>query len=313
MASQKFPFLLPVGRKLWGSLYKPETTDFEGRPLVYKSGPDMGKPRVEFNFGVAIPKDGSGQHWASTSWGAPIWQAGHSGVANAGQIGDFSWKVIDGDSDVVPKAQPNKPAPKAPRDKAGFAGHWVLSLSSSFAPSIVDGTDGSFRPMTQEGAVMPGDLIQVQGSAAYNGSQGNPGVFLNHDIVCFSGYHKDGRLTTSVNAAAVGFQTGLAAGAVAAPPGTFPGAAVSAPSAPAAPAAPVPPAVPAAPPVTAPVPPVAVAPNPAFAPPPPVPVPAAPAAPVRTMLPAANGVPYEEWVKAGWTDAQLIQQGKMAA
>ncbi len=310
--AQKFPFLLPVGRFMFGSLYKANDKDFDGNPLVFKSGADKGKPRLEFVVGVAIPKDGTNQHWAVTAWGAEIWKAGHSGVANAGQMGDdFSWKVTDGDSAVVPKARPNKTAPKAPREKEGYPGHWVLNLKSSYAPKIVDGTDGSFRPMLQPDAVMPGDWIQVQGDAQYNSSESNAGVFLNHSIVCFSGLHKDGRLSGGgEDPAAVGFSVGLAAGAVTAPVGTFPGAAAPAPGTPPVPpaavAAPVPPAAA----VTPPIPPVAVAPNPAFAPPPPVP--AAPAAPVRTMLPKANGVPYEEYIKAGWTDAQLIADQRMA-
>jgi len=37
-----------------------------------------------------------------------------------------------------------------------------------------------------------------------------------------------------------------------------------------------------------------------------------PAAPVRTMLPAANGATYEAMIAAGWTDAMLVQHGMMA-
>ena len=57
MASVQVPLVLPPGRFVWGSLYKGRDKDFEGRPLVYKTGPDAGKPRVTFDFGVAIPKE----------------------------------------------------------------------------------------------------------------------------------------------------------------------------------------------------------------------------------------------------------------
>lgn len=319
MAYQKFPFCLPAGLFLWGSLYKPDTTDFEGKPLVYKNGPDQGKPRVEYNIGVAIPKDGSGNHWAHSKWGAAIWQAGHAGAQNAGGIEDFSWKITDGDSDKVPKQQPGKPARKAPKDRPYHAGHWIVSLSSSFAPGVVNGVDGTFAPIAQEGAVLPGDLVQISGDAVYNGSQGNPGVFLNHSLVCFSGYSPHGRITAGVDPKSVGFSTGLAAGGVAAPVG---GAAAPAPGAgapPAAPAAggsmPPPPGGTAAPaPSSMPPPPgttTAVQPNANFAPPPPG-AGAPPAAPARVMLPAANGTTYEAFKDAGWTDEQLIQHGKMA-
>jgi len=41
--------------------------------------------------------------------------------------------------------------------------------------------------------------------------------------------------------------------------------------------------------------------------------PPAPVAPVRQMTAAANGVTYEAYVAAGWSDAQLVQNGMMMA
>lgn len=303
MASQKFDFLTPPGRMVWGDLYKAVTKDFEGRDLVFKTGPDAGKPRSKFDFGIAIPKV-AGQHWAATEWGAKIWQAGHAGVSNAGQVADFSWKVTDGDDATLSPIKPGKPQGKAPNQREGYPGHWVLSLSSSFAPQIVDGTNGQFTPITQPDAVKAGDFIQVKGNASYNGSQGNPGVFLNHEVVCFSGYHPKGRLATGgIDATQVGFATGAAPGATTTPVG-----AAAVPGAPAA-QAPLPPAVaaPAAPAATV------VTPNASFAPPVPgAPVPPVPSAPAaRVMLPAANGATYDAMKAAGWTDEQLVQHGMM--
>ena len=300
MASQKFDFLTPPGRMVWGDLYKAVTKDFEGRDLVFKTGPDAGKPRSKFDFGIAIPKV-AGQHWAATEWGAKIWQTGHAGVSNAGQVADFSWKVTDGDDATLPPIKPGKPQGKAPNQREGYPGHWVLSLSSSFAPQIVDGTNGQFTPITQPDAVKAGDFIQVKGNASYNGSQGNPGVFLNHEVVCFSGYHPKGRLATGgIDATQVGFATGAAPGATTTPIG-----AAAVPGAPAQ--APLPPAV------AAPAAPTVVQPNASFAPPVPgaavPPVPSAPAA--RVMLPAANGASYDAMKAAGWTDEQLVQHGMM--
>lgn len=310
MAQQQLPFTLPPGRLVWGSLYKPRDKDYEGRPLVYKTGPDAGKPRVTYDIGVAIPKQPGATHWAHTEWGKVIWQAGHARVNNAGQLGDgFSWKVQDGDSAVV-KQQPGKPPGKAPRDREGHAGCWIVALSSSFAPTIVDARSPKFEPFTQPNAVLPGDYIQVQGNAADNESVGNPGVFLNHNLVAFSGFGQ--RISTGVDPASVGFQVGTAAGASAAPIG---GAMPAPPAAPAAAGAPPPytppPGSQPPPPPAAPAPHVAVAPNPAFAPPPPPAAP--PPAPARQMLPAAGGTTYQQFIDAGWTDAQLIQNGKMAA
>ena len=64
--------------------------------------------------------------------------------------------------------------------------------------------------------------------------------------------------------------------------------------------------------------PIPVTPNTGFVqvpPPAPAPMapPPAPAAPVRQMTAAANGVTYEAYVAAGWSDAQLVQNGLMLA
>ena len=50
-------------------------------------------------------------------------------------------------------------------------------------------------------------------------------------------------------------------------------------------------------------------PTPEVAPPPPAPP--APAAPVRQMSAAANGATYEQYIAAGWNDAQLVAGGLM--
>ena len=312
MSFPKFDFLTPPGRMVWGDLYRAETKDFDGNDLVYKNGPDKGKPRVKFDFGVAIPKV-PGQHWASSEWGAKIWQAGHAGVANANEVKDFSWKITDGDDATLPPIKAGKPQGKAPKDRAGYPGHWVLSMSSSFAPRVIDGTKGDAMPdIVQPDAVKPGDIIQVKGNTSYNGSNGNPGVYLNHEIVCFSGHHREGRFASGgTDVASVGFQTGVASGGTTALPGV-----AALPQSVAVPAAspaqpPVPPAVaaPAAPTATV------VTPNVSFAPPVPgAPVPPVPAAPpARVMLPAANGATYDAMKAAGWTDEQLVQHGMMQA
>jgi len=142
----------------------------------------------------------------------------------------------------------------------------------------------------------------VNCTVAGNESSQRPGLYLNHNMVALSGYGPE--IVVGPDPTSVGFGAApLPPGASAVPTGAF----APAPAAP--PVAPAPVAPPVAP---APVaPPVAVAPNPAFlAPPPPA---APPAAPVRVMLPAANGASYEQLLAAGWTDAQMVQHGMMAA
>ena len=299
--------LTPVGRLVAGSLYKAQTTDAEGRPLVIKSGPQAGQPRVDFFFALAIPK-GQEQHWSQTPWGQKIWAAGHAAFPQGqGNAPTFAWKVTDGDSQV-----PNSLG-KKPCDREGYKGNWVLAFSSGFAPKIYN-ADGS-QQLLEENAVKLGYYVQVFGSVSGNGSLQQPGVFLNHGMVALSAYGPE--IVVGPDAAAVGFGGGaLPAGASAvpvsapfnpAPPAGSPVPAVGAPYVPTPAAAVTPPAMtPAVVAAATVVPPIV--PNPAILQPPPP-----PAAPARVMLPAAQGATYEAMVAAGWTDALLIQHGMMQA
>lgn len=279
-------FTTPVGRLVQGSLYHPQDKDADGNPLTIKNGPNAGQPKVQYYFGVAIPK-GSEQHWNQTEWGQKIWKAGVDGFPQ-GQYNapTFAWKITDGDSNI-----PNKKG-KRPCDKEGYKGHWVLNFSSGFAPRIFN-ADGS-QPILDEDAVKPGYYIQVNGDVDSNGSSLNPGVYLNHELVALSAYGPEINLTT-VDATAVGFGASpLPAGASPAPLG---GGFNPAP---------------------APAPAPSPTPNPAFLQvPPPVAPPAAPpvppAVPVRQMTALANGATYDQMVAAGWTDDLLVQHGMMVA
>lgn len=314
--------LTPPGRIVRGSLYKGFDKDAEGRPLVVKSGPQQGQPRVDYFFAIAIPKAGE-QHWSQTAWGATIAKVGMESFPQAYAAPTFAWKVVDGDSQI-----PNKKGRK-PADNEGYPGHWVVSFSSGFAPKVY--TDGGERLLTEEDAVKPGYWVQVAGTVAGNGSTSQPGVFVNHNMVCF--IKADKEIIQGPDATAVGFQKG---GGM--PPGVVPNAAVGAFSAPAMPGMPGIPAFPGvgAPAAAFPAPeaaapgfpapgafpapaaaPVAVQPN--FAPlmPPggvapgfPAPPPAAPA---RQMTALAKGASYEQLIANGWTDAVLIQHGLMLA
>lgn len=330
-------FIFPTGRVVGGNLYKPRTVDAEGRPLVYKSGPDIGKPREDWFFAVAFPKV-AGQHWASTDWGAKIWEVGHAFQAAAGQNPRFAWKVQDGDSTV-----PNQNG-KRNCDREGYPGNWIVSFSSSYAPRIFN-RDGS-SPITDADAVKPGYFVQVFAEAKANGSQQQPGVFINHRMVALQGYGPE--IVFGPDASAVGFGQGaLPAGASAVPVGAL--AAPPAPGVPGAPPAPpaagvaVPPttpvpgatvappappspgagvaSAPSAPPAPPAAPAVYVQPNPGIltggvpgatvpgAPPAPPAAPAVATGPQMTA--AAGGMTYEQYRGAGWSDEQLRAQGLM--
>lgn len=316
--------LTPVGRLVQGDLYKGNDKDAEGKPLVVKTGPNAGQPRLDYFFALAIAKGGE-QHWAYTDWGKQIWETGCKAFPNGQtQHPSFAWKITDGDSTI-----PNKKGRK-PCDREGYPGHWILSVSSGYPPKIYN-RDGS-EPITEPGAVKLGYYVQAYLTVAGNGSAQQPGVYLNHGMVALAGYGKE--IVVGPDASAVGFgQAALPAGASAmpiggmsAPPATPPvgGPGTPLPTLPAVAPQPVP-GTAGAPLMTAPPTTPPVTPHPGFLTPgaanahpgpvvmmaAPPPIAAPPAAPVRQMLPTATAT-YEQYIAAGWNDAQLVQHGLMA-
>ena len=300
--SQKVNFTTPVGRLVMGGLYKPQTTDADGKPLTVKNGPNAGQPTVRYFFAVAIPKNPGETHWSQTAWGAQI-----LGVAQASfpqgqwQQPTFAYKIVDGDSTI-----PNTKG-KTPSSREGYPGHWVLSFSSGFAPKIYN-RDGS-AAIVEPDAVKLGYFVQVNGDAAGNDNSMKPGIYLNHNMVALSAYGPEIHVGPDVAAAGFG-AAALPAGASASPlaPSAAPFAAPLGFPPAGAPAAPFPVGI--APPAS----PSSVVPNPAFLavpPPPAAPVPPAPTGPV--MTPAANGVTYQQYIAAGWQHAQLVAAGMVVA
>ena len=314
--SQRVNITSPVGRIVMGSLYDPSTTDAEGKPLVVKTGPNAGQPRVNYFFALAIPK-GTEPHWAHTAWGQQIWAVGNQAFPNAAQSPAFAWKIEDGDSQI-----PNKKGRK-PCQNEGWPGHWILKFSGGFAPKVYQQEGAGYVQVMQKDFCKPGYFVEVAFSVEGNGSQSQPGVYLNHSMVCFRAYGPE--ISFGPDVASAGFGAApLPAGASMTPLA----GAIPMPQAPAAaPTMPLPPGLPQVPGVapaplpqggfapmpSAPAPgapaPIPVTPNPGFVQVPPP----APAAPVRQMTAAAQGIPYESYVAQGWTDAQLVQNGLMLA
>ena len=329
--SQRINITSPVGRVVMGSLYDPNTTDAEGKPLVVKTGPNAGQPRVNYFFALAIPKQGE-PHWAHTPWGQQIWGVGNQAFPNAAQSPAFAWKIEDGDSQI-----PNKKGRK-PCDNEGWKGHWILKFSGGFAPKVYQQEGAGYVQVMQKDFCKPGYFVEVAFSVEGNGSQSQPGVYLNHSMVCFRAYGQEIQFGPDVASAGFGASP-LPAGASMTPPagaipmpqpaaagvpgmppapGVMPGMPQGLPQVPGVAPLPLPPVgsvpMPSTPVPGAPVP-IPVMPNTGFVQvPPPAPVPMAPpAAPVRQMTPAAQGIPYESYVAQGWTDAQLVQNGLMLA
>lgn len=305
-------FLLPPGRLVWGDLYNGNTTDMDNRPLVYKTGAKMGQPRVDFAFGLAIPKSPNGQHWANEEWGKKLWEFGHR-VFPQGQAQSpaFAWKITDGDS-TVPTAKGNLPC-----NLPGHKGHWVLRLSSTVPVRLYTMGPSGVIPFAEPGAVMPGDWVEAYVQITSNEQVAKPGLYINHSMVCWRGYDPAGRIQLGPDPSKANFGgAAMPAGVSQVPVGNV----LATPPAPGAPAGAQPPAPapsmgPPAPPVatvasTQPPPHTGILQPPGAPPAPGVPtVPPVPTGPV--MLPKANGTPYESFRVVGWTDDQLRQQGYM--
>lgn len=310
----------PVGRIVAGNLYTPNTKDFDGKPLVVKTGANIGQARSDFFFAIAIKKEAE-QHWAQTAWGAEIWRVGHTAFPQAAQSPTFAWKIDDGDSQV-----PNKRG-KKPCDNEGWRGHWILKFSGGFAPKVYrEEAGGGYVQLTESDYVKPGHFVQVLCTVDGNGNQNNPGVYLNHSMVCFRAFGPEISFGPNVNEAGFGAAP-LPAGATLTPPASaipMPAAAAALPSAPAAIPAPIA-SIPVTPnPQFLQVPatgvPAATLPSPIAAVPSPVPaVPVVPTMPVPIASPSsgpkmtakAEGSSYQAFISAGWTDANLIANGYM--
>lgn len=299
--------LYPAGRLIGGSVTKGNSTDSKGQPKVVKTGANKGQPYTEWSFGVAFQK-GPETSWAQTPWGALIYAAGIEGYPNGEvQMPVFSWKVIDGDSAI-----PNKKL-KKPCDQTGYPGHWVVWFSSGAAPKLYDiigmPAGGQPKPLGEK-QILPGDYVQVFGTAKDNKPSETPGVYLNHNIVALVGHGE--RISSGPDVNEVGFGGAvLPAGASTVPiggmvaPALLPGQVAPLPVAAALPVAPAPATI-------------AVQPNPAIlaaaiTPPPPA---AALAPPPPALDP--NGPPpgltmtgaytYKQLKDANYSDDQMVAQ-----
>jgi hypothetical protein len=297
----------PVGRIVQGDLAKAQPVlDNLGKQKLTRDG----HPAIQHFISLAIPKTPGHTHWAQTDWGKQIWDEGNRAHPNFAPHPTFSWKIEDGDSGI-----PNKKGKKN-CEREGMPGNWILKFRSGFLPKTYN-ADGSLAIPADQ--IKCGYYVQVNCSVAGNTGE-SPGVYLNPNMVALSGYGEE--IIAGPDASEAGFGAApLPPGASATPIGGFvpppvAGVAPAVPFTPAAPAAaPFPPATtapatpsfaPAAIPTTSPsnVPPPI---NPAFLAPPPPPAPPA----AKQLTAKAAGASYADLIKAGWTDALLVQHGMM--
>lgn len=287
----------PRGRLVQGDAFEPQTTDAQGIPLTIKTGPNAGQPTKRWFIAVAYSKTDpatmpylmSMAQYAATAWPAYF----PSGATQAPPLfgcvrQNFSMKVMDGDG-VDDNGKQN-------RDKAGFAGHWVVKYSTSIqAPGVWQEPNFDEMARINDPRMLPkGYFVKVNHTIQSNQNDQRPGIYVNLDKIAICADQAGAEVIQSGPTAAEAFGAGG--------------------STPATPPLPVtPPAAPDAhtPPASPPVP-TSVTPSPSS--PPPTPYAGfIPETGGKVMLPAANGATYEHMIAAGWTDAMLVQHGMMQA
>lgn len=313
----KVDFLSPVGRLVQGDPFEAQTKNMQGQPLMTQSG----QPTQRYFIGVAFAKNDP-LFPAFYQKMMEVARASFPALFNAqGQCSHprFSWKIADGDG-VDDNGKPNA-------NKEGFAGHWVVKFSSSFAPRCFHAGHYAPHEQIQDPKAIPrGYFVRVAGTIEGNDQPTKPGLYMNLNMVELSGVGPI--ITSGPDASAVfgGTAAALPAGAQALPmhagaaaPGfSLPG---SAPVG-VAPGLPTMPSQTAAMPVTtspsSPAVSVVVQPNPAFlagpggmpaAMPQVAPPPVIPAGPQMTAK--AGAFTYEQYIAQGWTDAALRAEGLM--
>lgn len=230
--TDKIDILTPVGRMVQGHPFDEQTKDAKGNPLLVKTGPNIGQPRVEYFLAIAVPKTDP-QYAAFFQQIQLTAQAGFPGGES--QLPTFAWKIKDGDD------------PKY-KDKIGFPGHWVINCSGGFQPKVF--TAGGASQIVDSKQIKRGDYVRVYLSVRGNGQPASQaGVYLNPSMVELVGYGEEiisgpsgdavfgatpAALPAGASATPVASATPIAAGA--------PSVAAPVPPAPAAPAAPVTPA-----------------------------------------------------------------------
>lgn len=270
MAKTKVPYNSPVGRLVQGDCFVAQTKDQQGALRVVKSGPNIGQPNPQFFVAIAVAKtdplwpaffqslyDTAKLEWPALfpATGVPAPLFGIQAVHPVNPL--FTFKVKDGDG-IDRNGKSNA-------TKDGFAGHWIVSAASSYAPKCAKPTSpGVWETLTDPASIKRGYYVRLAGSFAGNESANTPGMYVNLDLIELAAFGEE-IIGGPDFATAFAAPAALPAGASATP---MLGAGLAGGGAPAA------------------------------------------GAPV--MLAGAGGT-YAELIAAGWTDALLVQHGKMAA
>lgn len=153
----------PLGRIIWGHPMKHQFKTDDDNNQVLKDG----QPVKVWSFGLAIPKDQFAPVWADMA-------ATAQAMFGQGIPQNFAWKYKDGDTALDKNGQPlNR--------KEGYAGHYILTVSTeAFAPSCYKWDGSKWQQLTEE-QIKTGDYCAVGLNIVAHQGQGKkkPGLYLN--------------------------------------------------------------------------------------------------------------------------------------
>lgn len=302
----------PIGRAVQGFIGLREQRDDDDK--VKRD--DQGNPIKAFFMALAIEKSNP----EYPAFYAALYNEARASFPNLvgadGAINhpQFSFKIIDGDG-VDANGKRNS-------EKTGFAGHWVIRLTTQFMPAFF--RSGQYDPMAQlqdpAQACKIGDYfrarVTIKGNGWQPGSKGKPGVYVNPSLLSIEGFgdpisgQPDAREAFQQQAGyrPAGMSTTPTGGSALPPPPGSQGA-----PAPGGTGLPPPPGGASA----GGLPPPPGAQQNASLPPPPggaggaLPSPPQQSQPQYTMTAQAQGATREQLIGNGWSDEALIQHGYM--
>lgn len=216
-----------VGRIVWGNPLQSRPKEKNGQKVL-KDGVQV----VEYTFGLAIPKGEFGELGGAM-------QVEATAVCPQGIPPDFSYKMKDGDTGLDKNGGPLNVKP-------GYAGHYVLALSTEYPIPVYRRNGATFEQMSS--GVKTGDYVRVQLTINGHGRQpgvtgAKPGLYLNPNQVEFLGFGEEIRGSIDPNAAfgaapAPALPPGASATPTVSAAAPFPGAPPAQPQQPAAPPTP---------------------------------------------------------------------------
>lgn len=163
----------PLGRIVWGHPIIPQHKTDEHNKKLFN---DDGTPQMEISYGLAIPK----AEFQAVVW--PCMAAESAKGYPNGTPAKFSWKWTDGDG-IDPKGKPYS-------DRAGYAGCFVLAISTRFeAPPVMIFQNGAYYQTDQ---IKCGDYVTANVEFVVNVPKNvshTPSLYVNPKLtlLCYEG------------------------------------------------------------------------------------------------------------------------------